>query len=161
MSERPDWLPALIPLKDHGGDWQAYFDAVYAVFHKDFVDSTPSFRGAPVRVKRHPIEQGRERGFWHVTSEGWQETKRVPDLRRCERIGWIRAIIENAEGSDVRVWDNRRRGRHRAVLWVEGAEFLVVLERRSFGWLLWTAYCVTEEHRKRKLLREYEEAQKS
>jgi len=50
----------------------------------------------------------------------------------------------------------KQRDAQRTVLWCEAAEFLVVLEVRRKSWVLLTAYPVTEEHRKRKLQREYE-----
>jgi hypothetical protein len=79
----------LVRLEDHGGDWQRYIDAVYAVFYGDFIASQPRFRGRPVVIGKQIID-GKERTFWHATSEGNIEVQRTPDLRRCERIGWIR-----------------------------------------------------------------------
>jgi hypothetical protein len=154
----PLWLPPLICLSDFDGDWRRYEGAVYEAFCRDFVRSRIVFGGLPLRLKRHPVVDGREATFWHFTSEGHVERERVPDLRRCERIAWPKPIIERA-GSDpaVKVWENERRGgERRACLWFEEEDYLVVLALRAGYVLPWTAYLVLEEHRKRKLRKEYE-----
>jgi hypothetical protein len=79
----------------------------------------------------------------------------LPDLRRCERIAWPRAIIERADDPVVQVWENRRGAEKRICLWLEQEEYLVVLADRGRYVLPWTAYLVTEHHRKRKLSKEY------
>jgi len=55
----------------------------------------------------------------------------------------------------LKVWRNDRYGEERLCLWFEDEEYLVVLARRSGYLLLWTAYPVTEPHRKRKLQKEF------
>lgn len=152
MSTTPAWLPALILLSDHGGDWQQYIDAVYAVFHRDFIASQPRFRGGWVRCRRDPIVDGKEAGFWHCTSEGTDEVSRTPDMRRCERVGWARATIENSVDSSIDLWvrDDGRRGR-RVHIWFN-EEYLVVLGVRKAGsrYQLVTAFCTEREHTIRK-----------
>ena len=44
---------------------------------------------------------------------------------------------------------------------MEEAEYLVVLAQRKGYILLWTAYMVTEPHRKRKLEKEFQKYQKT
>ncbi len=156
MNKLPDWLPQLLMLDDYGGSWQRYEDEVYARFYTDFVESRPLYRGKPVDITRQIID-GKERSFWHCVQEGRIEEERTPDLRRCERIGWIRAIIEHSDNALIKKWQNKKRGRNsRQLLWFEEADFLIVLEQRTDRWFLWTAYCTTWEHTKRKLRKEYE-----
>jgi hypothetical protein len=154
MSELPDWLPKLLLFEDYHGCWHRYEDEVYARFYRDFIESKPAFKGIHVYVKRI-IEKGKERGFWHCIQEGPVEKQRTPDLRRCERIAWIRAIIEHASDPRVKKWSKKVGSISRLLLWLEEAEFLVVLEKRHEHWLLCTAYCTTWEHTKRKLRKEY------
>ena len=45
MSEAPDWLPPLVLFNDFGGDWDAYLEAIYAWFKRDFIDSKPCVSG--------------------------------------------------------------------------------------------------------------------
>jgi len=81
---------------------------------------------------------------------------RQPDLRRCERIRWPRAIIENANDSVVKVWETTRRNERRVCLWLEEEEYLVVLAERQGYLLPWTAYMVTRSHRRLKFQEEFE-----
>ena len=156
MSVPPDWLPSLILLDDHGGNWERYIEAVYDVFERDFVLSKPLFQGQRLGLKRHPFDQGKEVTFWHMTSEGDREAERLPDLRRCERIGWVRAIIEHSDDPLVKAWENQRGSESRLCLWLEQHEYLVVLAKRRSYTLPWTAYTVTKPHQKRKQQKDYE-----
>lgn len=158
---RPDWLPPLVLFTDYDGDWGRYVEALYAYFKKDFVDSKPSFRGTRLGLKRYPVIQKKEATFWHLISEGKYEADRLPDLRRCERIRWPRPIIDHNADTEIKVWENVRGTEKRICLWFEEQEYLVVLAKRQRYILLWTAYPVTEDHRKRKLRREYEGSKKA
>lgn len=163
MCESPDWLPPLVRLSDYGGDWNRYIDEVFAVFYADFIQSQPQFTGCWVRCRRDPLHEGKEAGFWHCVQEGADEEQRTPDLRRCERVGWIRAIIEHAGETLVDHWTNRRGSDTRHLLWFR-EEYLVVMGERvrrrdGFRYFqLITAYVTEEEHRKRNLRRERDAA---
>ena len=161
MSDRPDWLPSLIKLEAHGGDKAAYLDALYEWFAVDFVQSKPSFRGQQLSLKRHPLSEGREATFWHMISQGSDESNRTLDNDRCERIAWVKAIIENADDPRVLVWENKRRLERRVCLWLEEQEYVVILADRRGYLLPWTAYTVTQPHRKRKFRKEYDEWMRS
>ena len=111
MSSEDEWLPDLWSLTDADGNWTDYLEQTYARFRDDFMDSQPKFCGLWVRCRRDPIEaDGKEAGFWHCTSEGPNDPERIPALRRCERIAWVRAIIENSTETGVDVWENDNRG---------------------------------------------------
>ncbi len=153
----PDWLPDLIRIENFGGAWERYLDAIYEVFNADFVTSHPVWRGRRLALKRHPMSEGKEATFWHMISEGDNEESREIDLRRCERIRWPRPVIERSEEPEIKVWENRRRGETRICLWLEAREYFVILADRRGYLLPWTAYPVTQAHRKRKLQKEYEE----
>jgi hypothetical protein len=106
----PAWLPALICLSDFGGNWDRYQQGLYEVFRRDFLEARLYFRGLPLRLKRHPLADGKEATFWHFTSEGHVEAERTPDLRRCERIAWPRPIIERVDDPAVKVWEMKGAG---------------------------------------------------
>jgi len=159
MPDRPEWLPPLVLLRDCGGDWTAYLDIIYACFKQDFVDSKPVFEGLRLGLKRHPLTHGKEATFWHMIQEGAIEDERIPDLRRCERIRWPRPIIEHVRAPAVKAWSNQRKGEKRICLWLEHEDYLVILADRGDYILPWTAYLVEQPHRKRKLLKEYEDFQ--
>jgi len=156
MTEKPHWLPFLVLLSDCEGDWSRYLDALYSYFDSDFLRTRPLFRGQRLGLKRHPLWEGKEATFWHMISEGRDEATREPDLRRCERIRWPRAIIENSNDRAVKVWETTRRNERRVCLWLEEEEYLVVLAERQAYLLPWTAYMVTRSHRKLKFQEEFE-----
>ena len=154
--QRPHWLPPLVLLSDCEGDWNRYLDVLYSYFEADFLRTRPHFRGQGLGLKRHPLWEGKEATFWHMISEGRDEATRQPDLRRCERIRWPRAVIENFNDPAVKVWETTRRNERRVCLWLEEEEYLVVLAERQSYLLPWTAYLVTRSHRKLKLQEEFE-----
>ena len=158
MSSPPNWLPPLVFLQEYNGDWKQYIEAVYDYFKIDFTDSKPRFQNKAIRLKRYPLLDGKEATFWHITSEGKEEDKRVPDLRRCERIRWPRPIIEHYSDDSIRCWSNirgnaRRRNEGRIVLWFYDEDYVVVLADRGQYVLLWTAYYVSWDHTRKKLLK--------
>jgi hypothetical protein len=159
-TEPEDWLPPLLLMSDYEDKWQVYVEAVYTFFRNDFYARPLLFRGLRVSCRRDPICQNKEAGFWHCVSEGRNEAERTPDLNRCKRILWLRAIIERA-GTDKRidVWQNALRGENRVYLWFDD-EYLIVLADRKKYFQLITAFTTETEHTRRKLRRERDESQK-
>ena len=155
------WLPPLVLFNEYGGDWARYVEALYAYFKADFVDGQPTYRGRRLGLKRHPLSQGKEATFWHMTSEGSTESDRVPDFRRCERIRWPRPIIEHPDETGIKVWTTVKQKEDRVHIWLEAANFVVVLADRGSYLLPWTAYYIDRDHQRRKLQREFEEFQKN
>lgn len=158
MTETTAWLPALILLNDYGGNWDRYLEAIYEVFKKDFIDSRSKFGDRRVGIKRYPMDRGKEATFWHLISEGRVEIDRIPDLRRCERIGWPKPMIESENSERIKIWKNTSRGETRIVIALEDFSYIVVLAERSDYMLLWTAYYVEWEHRRKKFEKEYRES---
>lgn len=165
MCNLPEWLPDLLLLETFGGDWQRYEDEVYSIFFRDFIETQPKFQDKWVRCRRDLIKN-KEAAFWHCTSEGPDENNRVPDIRRCERIRWIKAIIENSTNPQIDCWSVKRGGETRWILWFN-EEFLIVLGERQrirdgFTYMqLITVYCTEEERRKEKLRKEKDESTKT
>lgn len=156
MQQNLSWLPELIFFSDYQGNFSEYIEAVYQIFREDFIENKAYFEGQKIALVRHPLLQNKEAAFWHVTSEGKVEEERTPDFRRCERVAWIKAIIDNSESPAVKVWENRRSNKKRVCLWLEQQDFLVVLEPRSGYTLLRTAYPTTFEHTRKKLRKEFQ-----
>lgn len=159
MSTLPDWLPPIVKLEDFDGNWDRYINKVFSFFYRDFIESQPMFLGKWVRCRRDLIYDGKEAGFWHCTSEGPNELYRIPNIRRCERIGWIKAVIEHCNDPIVDLWPKKQRGEIRQLLWFN-EEFMIVLaerQRKRDGFMymqLITAYCTEQEHRREKLRQE-------
>jgi hypothetical protein len=66
-------------------------------------------------------------------------------------------MIENSH--EVKVWKNDRKGQKNICIWAEEEDYLVILRKREGYFLFWTAYPVIQEHRKRKLEKEYQDFQ--
>lgn len=166
MVNIPEWLPRLLKLEDYNGNWKHFIDKAFSIFYRDFIQTQPLCRGLWVRCRRDYVCDGKEAGFWHCISEGSDEQNRTPDLRRCERIAWVRAVIEHSNDETVDCWTNDRSGEKRQLLWFN-EEFLVVLAERTrrrdrFKYLqLITAYYTFEEHRKAKLRNERDSTYKN
>jgi len=124
MSNLPDWLPDLLLFENFSGNWQRYEDEVFAQFYSDFIKSRPAFQNEPVKVTKYPLKKGKERGFWHCIQEGKIEEERTPDMRRCERIGWVRPLIEHSADPRVKKWPKQVGAKNRYLLWVEEVDYL-------------------------------------
>jgi hypothetical protein len=151
------WLPGLICLRDYDGDWDRYVTALYERFRADFILSTPQTL-SPKRwgIKRYPIVRGCEATFWHLISSGDIEEDRLPDLRRCERIGWPRALIDALGTTAVHSWTTKKRNELRVQIALPDFSYIVSIADRGEYVLLWTAFCVEHEHQRRKYRQEYE-----
>lgn len=146
--------PDLVLFNSFGGDWTAYETELHRIFLADIARAALQFRGARVGCRRHPEEGGRWVSFWHLVQEGRVEKDRTPDLRRCERIRWVRWVIENAATHhEIDEWQNTRSTEVNTLLWYR-EEYLVVLARRPGYWLLKTAYCTEKSGRIRQLCKE-------
>ncbi len=164
MSGFPEWLPPLVLLEEYKGNWSAYLDALYSAFTHDFVQSHPRFRGRGCVPFQRPMSQGKEATFWHIISEGEEERDRQPDLRRCEHIGWVRAIIEHADTVEVKTWEKKHSKRGvaetRVYLWLEDQGYVVVLIDQQRVFRLLTAFPTTYDHTRRRLRKDYNESKR-
>lgn len=151
-----DWLPPLMEFNHYGGVWDSYLTAIYAVFRTDFIFSSPAFRGRRLRLKRHPVIQGKEATFWHLISEGKVEEDRTPDFRRCERIRWPKPVIEHQSEPGLLVWiEPRGSNDDRIHIYLTAERYLVVLADRGSYILPWTAYCIQHENGHQKYLQRH------
>ena len=150
-------FPNLIELNEFGGNFESFFKAVYSIFENHFIKKQPSFKGLAVAVRKYPEVDGLHRTFYHITHQGEDESNREPDIRRMERIRFPNFLIANNEHSEILIWKNRRGKDDRILLFNETENYVVVLTERKGFYLFITAYCIETEHRKRKLLKEYED----
>ena len=149
-------FPDLIELNEFGGNFQNYFNAVYAIFENDFIKTQPLYNGNKVAVRKYPEVDGLHRTFYHITHEGEDEENRSPDIRRMERIRFPRFVIENEPHQEILVRKNTRGKDERIVLFNEAENYILILTERKGFYMFITAYFIDTEHRKRKLLKEYE-----
>lgn len=159
------WLPQLEEYNKYS-DWKEYEDVLYSIFSHDFIDSCPVFEAKEVHIRKYPIEFGKEEAFFHVTCQDYlKDGEREPDLRRCERIRWVRSFIENykcdpslCENCDgIKVWVEPYKGNERVHLLLEEERYMVVLEKRDSYILLITAFFLEHNHALRKKLAKFDE----
>lgn len=154
-------LPDLVKMSEFGGNFQTYLEAVYQYFKQDFIDKRPVFRGIRLGLKKYPLSQNKEATFWHMTTEGEDESKRVTDISRMERIKWPASMINLSEHPYLKVWENTRGNKTNILIFHEDENYLVVLRKAKDYILPWTAYLIKYKSRKNKLLKEYESYTKS
>lgn len=146
--------PDLVLFTSFNGDWSAYETELHRIFIADLAYGGVTFGGVAVSCRRLPEAAGRWASFWHLVQEGRVEDDRLPDLRRCERIRWVRWVIENAlANANIDVWQNTRGTEVNTLLWFR-EEYLVVLGQRQGYWLLRTAYCTEQTGRIAQLKKE-------
>src|SRR3989344_7832332 len=95
-SQLPSWIGSLITLTECDGDSEKYIAKLFEIFKKDFIDSRPTFNGKPVLFDKK-LDGDKPNTFVHITTETDPATnQRILSVRRCERIGWIKPIIEHS-----------------------------------------------------------------
>jgi len=152
-------LPELICLSDYGGLFHSYIDAVYAIFEQDLIKNTPKFGSNNLSLKKYPLSQQRAYTFYHLTHKGDNESERIPDLRRCERIGWVKPTIENTENWNLKFWEQSRHGKSRVCIQLsveDDVDYFVILDVRVNCVIIWTAFVAEYEHEKRKKEKEFQ-----
>lgn len=150
-------FPDLILFDDFGGNFLNYINALYKIFNSDFIQSTPIYNERKVSVRKYPEMDGMHKTFYHITHQGENENNRIPDFRRMERIKFPRFVIDNYKHEEILIWKNKRNNEVRIVLFNERENYVLILsERKNDYYLFITAYYIEQEHRKRKLLKEYE-----
>lgn len=144
-------------LEHFTGDWDSYVDHIYSLYRLTILQSDLRFRNLTVKPRFTPETQGKHYGFWHITSEGEVEEEREPDLRRCERIRWVKWLIENVDNFDeISCWEEKRSNKLEIVIWLEVEQYVVILSERRDYWLLKTAYLAIKSRKIKQLKRNRE-----
>lgn len=132
-----------------------------------FYLSVPIFKGWNVCIRREPKDGDWEHDFVHMTHEDYYHNSknpndRIPDLRRSERLNWVRPIIEHFECSvdascgRILYWENYYRGYVRCNLFLPEERFHVVLERKNGVYYIITSFYVEKDWELRKRMQKYE-----
>lgn len=162
-------FPDLIVFNDYG-NYEDYETELLRVYNADLWNSGLTFNGFNVRPRVHKRFELKNKTldwtFAHFTSSGPIDEDRELDLRRCERIGWVRLIVENAHLDCVKVWENERDDKNgnpikSIVLWCEDANAKVVLTkiRGKLGlyYVITTFYLINGQHRIDRINKEYDD----
>jgi len=154
MTPPPPWLPPMVFVSPWTGQT---FGMLYEIFERDFKASQPQYQGSPV-WSFPEVEDGKDVIFWHLTHRyDRQAGERIPDLRRCERLSWIRRIIENLNKAEVLSWDCREGNQTiKTYLWLKNHDFVVLMKKYPNGSRrLLTSYYVDYPNYRRKLEQKY------
>jgi hypothetical protein len=154
MNSTPVWLPEMAPVNPWTNET---FDLLYMIFKKDFRESRPVYEGKAVWFFPG-MEDGKEQIFWHMTSRIDEETgMRLPDLRRSERLPWVRPMIDEASQPEILAWDYEEGdGTVKTYVWLQDYDFLVLMKKYPDGGRrLITSYYVDQPHTRRGLQKKY------
>ena len=152
-------------------DAASIMDVLYQVFHRDFVAQRTRLAGTIwIDPQSRRIEEGKEQTFWHLTSrketyskkEGGRivtVTERLPDLRRSERLEWVKLILDNYSQISVRYFYHQESNIKRDVrlyLWAHQHDFVVILQKlgRSSSFLV-TSFYVDHQRKREEYQRRY------
>ena len=145
----PDWLPE----KANVDPWtNSTYDILYEIFCRDIRDYDLCYNGHDVWIFPD-TEDGKEIIFWHLTArkvkprkvprrkrkfypEGQTdtETERLPDLRRCERLPWVKPLIEHTSVPEVIAWDYEEGDRTiKTYIWIKDYDFVVIMKKYPDG----------------------------
>lgn len=144
-------------IDDFDGDWDAYTQALFDAYEEDLIyGSPPLFLGLTVRVRNGSHINGWDYAFWHLLAGTDGETEGTLIPQRCERIRWIRYLIDNAESENARTWlESGRRGTN-YIIATPDFDFVVILEQRNGYFLLKTAYPEYRRSRQERRRKEFE-----
>lgn len=141
----PDWLPVMACVSP----WkQDTYELLYKIFCRDIRDHDLRYLKNEVWIFLD-MEGGREKIFWHLTTRSLKKVKiprkkkkfypegqthvdddRYPDLRRCERLPWVRALIEKTEKPEVLSWDYEEGDLTiKTYVWLKDFDFAVIMKR--------------------------------
>jgi len=108
----------------------ATFDHLYGVFTRDFKNSRPTIDNRHVWFFQD-MDDGKERIFWHLTHRKDRISDvRLPDPRRCERLPWIRSMIEHCYDPELLFWDYIEDDKSiGSYLWLKSQQFIVIMRK--------------------------------
>ena len=175
----PDWLPELLKVNP----WTAHtYDMLYRIFCRDIRDGALSYAGHRIWFFRD-MDDGKEGIFWHLTSRENKRkpiprrkqrhyprgqthepetSERYPDMRRCERLNWVKPLTEHTTDPEMLVWDYEEgNGTIKTYVWIKDDDFVVILKKYPDGARrLVTSFYVDSEYTKKDFERKYANREK-
>jgi len=141
----PDWLPEMVTVNPWTEDT---YEKLYEIFCRDIRDHNLRHIGNNVWIFRE-MEDGKEKIFWHLTTrevkqkriprrkrkfypqgQTYIKTERLPDLRRCERLPWVKPLIEHPFDPEVLAWDYEEGDSTvKTYIWIKDSDFVVILKK--------------------------------
>lgn len=143
-------LPDLVTKNAEWEDDDVYKERAYVFYKKDLIDHRVTFLNTPVYVVDDPADASYN-SFEHIVSKQSPNNKKYRKfcIERCERIRWIRAIIEQSlKCCDIRVfkkYDDRSK-KDRVYIWCKQKHYMIILEDRDQFYFLLTAFVVDDDN---------------
>jgi hypothetical protein len=174
----PNWLPPMAQVNPWTPD---KYEMLYAIFCRDIRDSNLQYRGCRVWIYRK-LEDGKEEIFWHLTSREVKPTpiprrqrhffpagqthltqQRTTDPKRCERLPWIKPLIQHPTDPEVLAWDYLEGdGSVKTYVWLKAENFVVIMKKLPDGQRrLVTSFYVDEEYKRKDFERKYANRQQN
>lgn len=153
IMDLPCWLPPLFNINPWSHDT---YELLYQIFHTDFIANKTQYSGTLVIVSKQKDEE-KELTFWHITTREDETCGRLPDYRRCERLPWLKPMLESYNHPDILAWENTEGdGSLKVYVWLKEYDYIAIMKKTKNGQLiLITAYWVEYENVKRKLMKKY------
>ena len=152
-----------------GGQYKMYLEKIYNIYKEDLLNNGElQLKGKPVKLRHHPMYKEREESFYHLTHRKYDKnTFRQPDFKRCERIRWIRKMIENVGRCEccgvniescagILIWIEKYKGSDRIHFYLENENFLLVIEKRTEYYLIISSFYV-DYNKKSYYIKKYED----
>lgn len=168
------WLTKIIDINLN--DFQNEYEHAYSLFKRDFIDSCPTFYGKKVIPRKNPAFNKKYYSFDHITTKDYNRydgknsnthDDRQPDIRRLERIEWVRELIENPHCIPQRLecskcrgtfyWYEDYKNTYRVNILIPDEKFTVIFEKKknSDYYLLVTAYYLYNDLQVQKKINKY------
>lgn len=167
----PSWLPQIFCVNPWGEDT---LERLYLVFCRDIRDSSLKYCGYNVWFFPEK-EDGKEKIFWHLTSREKKKqivprrmkkyhnevedenNTRLPDLRRSERLPWIKPMVEHPGDSELLCWNYLEGDASiKTYVWLKDLDFVVIMKKyEDESRRLVTSFYVDSEFKKNDLERKY------
>lgn len=167
-----DWLPCLVPINP----WtEKTYGMLYRIFCQDIRDYDLRYDGNEVWIFRE-MDDGKEEIFWHLTTRNTRERKiprrkrkffqdqdveeqpRLPDMRRCERLSWVKPLIDNFAKPEIFSWDYEEGDRTiKTYVWIKDYDFVVIMKKYPDGRRrIITSFHVDHDYTKKDFERKHE-----
>lgn len=156
----PPWLPEALVVSPWTTDT---YERLYAVFRRDILTPRLTYRGYRVWFYPQSADNDKEDIFWHLTTRedrSVSPSERLPDLRRCERLPWIKPMILRCPdaGDDLVDWDHEEGdGAVKTYVWLHRLDFVVIMKKLKDGQRrLITSFHLDNQHQREKMRRKNE-----
>ncbi|OFK58543.1 hypothetical protein HMPREF2811_05490 [Globicatella sp. HMSC072A10] len=155
-------LEKIVELNDYNGNFEKYNDYLYEIFLRDLYNNKLYYNNKSIALRRYPEFNGKQDAFYHLTCKFFENNsdERLPDLRRCERLHWIKPGIETNHIAECGkkcffIYEKNIRGKNKVHMLNVEDRYLIVLEERKDYYLLSTAFYIDNDKTLERKMKDY------